>query len=93
MTKSQLKAAYVNWNKEISKLSDRQIEIIRELQSLCEENNCPKSCCLERLVENLVKEGLVFKAMYLVEEYYKIDGQEEALRTLALATDNFDNAV
>ncbi|MCD8090182.1 MAG: hypothetical protein LUD81_06090 [Clostridiales bacterium] len=93
MTKAQLKTAYVNWNREIGKLADRQAQIIQELQELCAAHNGRRSCCLENLIEYLVKEGLTFKALNLAEEYYKIDGQEEALRNLALATDNFDNAI
>ncbi len=93
MTKSQLKEAYINWNIEIGNLNDRKTDIIHQLQEMCTAHNTDKSCCLVRLVESLVKEGLTFEALNLAEEYYNIDGQNEALRKLALATNNFDNAV
>ena len=34
MTKKQLKEAYTNWNREITKLGERKREIFKELQEL-----------------------------------------------------------
>lgn len=45
---------------------------------------------IEKLVEELAKTGNVYKAMSLVSEYYEICGKEEALRDLAMATNNFE---
>jgi len=47
-------------------------------------------CSFEKLVEELVKRGYVFQVMPLVEEYYSIGGQSEALMNFALATNNFE---
>ena len=37
MTKKQLKEAYTNWNREITKLGERKSEIFKELQGMCAE--------------------------------------------------------
>lgn len=90
MTKKQLKEKYTEWNKEITKAGERQTEIFRELQELCAEKGDGKRwCSIEKLVEELTKTGNIYKAMNLVSEYYKIEGQNEALRDLAIATNNF----
>ena len=47
-------------------------------------------CCMEKLVESLTKAGLVYQVMQKVSEYYKIEGQKEALKNLAIATNNFE---
>ena len=44
----------------------------------------------EKLVEELAKKGHIYQTMQLVNEYYQICGQEEALRNLAIATNNFE---
>ena len=91
MTKAQLKEKYTEWNKEITALDERKKEIWEKLKDLCEEKgDGNRWCCMERLVEELTKNGAVFQTMNLVSEYYNIEGQEEALRKLAIATDNFN---
>lgn len=91
MTKAALKEKYTAWNKEISALSDRKTDVWRKLQDMNEEKGSGKRwCCMEKLIEDLTKAGQVFQTMQLVSEYYKIEGQEEALRKLAIATDNFN---
>ena len=45
---------------------------------------------MEKLIEELTKAGKVYQTMNLVSEYYKIEGQQEALKKLAIATHNFD---
>lgn len=91
MTKQKLKEAYSNWNKEISKLDDRKIEIFHELQEMCSKNgDGNRWCSIEKLIEELVKKGHVYKTTKLISEYYNICGQQEALRILATATNNFD---
>lgn len=91
MTKKALKERYTQWNKEISALEERKNEIWHELQSVNEEKgDGHKWCCMEKLIEGLTKAGLVYKAMSLASEYYKIEGQQEALRNLAIATNNFE---
>lgn len=91
MTKKELKEKYTEWNKEISALEDRKEEIWRELQEMNKEKgDGHKWCCLEKLIEGLTKAGLVYKTMNLVSEYYMIEGQQEALRNLAIATRNFE---
>ena len=45
---------------------------------------------MEKLVESLTKAGLTYQAMEKVSEYYKIEGQKEALKNLAIATNNFE---
>lgn len=91
MTKQKLKEAYTNWNKEITKLDNRKTEIFRKLQEMCEEKgDGHRWCCMEKLVEELAKKGHIYQAMQLVNEYYQICGQEEALRNLAIATNNFE---
>lgn len=37
-----------------------------------------------------MKRGQTIKTMQLLSEYYKICGKEEALRELAIATNNFE---
>ena len=91
MTKQQLKAAYTEWNKEITKLDNRKTEIFHELQQLCaEKGDGHKWCSIEKLVEALAKAGNTYKAMELAAEYYEICGKEEALRSLATKTNNFE---
>lgn len=91
MTKKQLKEAYTNWNREITKLRERKREIFKELQEMCaEKGDGNRWCCIEKLVEELTKKGYVYTAMNLISEYYNICGQEEALLNLALATNNFE---
>lgn len=91
MTKKELKEKYTEWNKEISALEDRKNEIWRELQEMnAEKGDGLKWCCMEKLIEGLTKAGLVYKTMNLVSEYYMIEGQQEALRNLAIATRNFE---
>ena len=91
MTKKELKEKYTEWNKEISALEDRKEEIWCELQEMNKEKgDGHKWCFLEKLIEGLTKAGLVYKTMNLVSEYYMIEGQQEALRNLAIATRNFE---
>ena len=91
MTKKELKEKYTEWNKKISALEDRKKEIWSELQDMNEEKgDGHKWCCMEKLIEGLTKAGLVYAAMNIVSEYYKIEGQQEALRNLAIATNNFE---
>lgn len=91
MTKAALKEKYTAWNIEISRLDDKKSEIWKKLQDMCEEYGDGKRwCCLQKLIEELVKAGKVYQTMDLVSEYYKIEGQQEALKNLAIATHNFD---
>ena len=51
MTKKQLKEAYTNWNREITKLGERKREIFKELQEMCaEKGDGNRWCCIEKLV-------------------------------------------
>ena len=91
MTKKALKEKYTEWNKEISALDARQSEIWKELQEMSvTRGDGQRWCCMEKLVESLTKAGLVYQAMQRVSEYYKIEGQKEALKNLAIATNNFE---
>jgi hypothetical protein len=91
MTKKQLKEKYTAWNKEISALDSRKIEVFYELQELCFEKGDGRGhCSIEKLAEELVKTGNTYKAMPLVAEYHIISGKQEALRDLAIATNNFE---
>lgn len=90
MTKKELKEKYTEWNKEISALDTRQSEIWKKLQEMNAEQGGKRWCCMEKLIEDLSKAGLVYQAMQIVSEYYKIEGKKEALRNLAVATNNFD---
>lgn len=91
MTKKELKQKYTEWNKEITALDQRQAEVFHELQDLCQAKGDGKRwCCLEKLVEELVKAGETYKAIQLAGEYHNIEGQKEAFRNLAIATNNFD---
>lgn len=91
MTKKELKEKYTEWNKEISALEERKTKIWHELQDMnAEKGDGHKWCCMEKLVEGLTKAGLVYQAMNIASEYYKIEGQQEALRKLAIATNNFE---
>lgn len=90
MTKKELKEKYTEWNKEISALDTRQSEIWKELQEMNARKGRERWCCMERLIEDLSKAGLIYQAMQRVSEYYKIEGQKEALRNLAVATNNFE---
>ncbi len=90
MTKKALKEKYTEWNKGISALDTRQGEIWKELQEMSAEQGGKRWCCMEKLIEELTKAGAVYKAMNKVSEYYRIEGQKEALRNLAMATNNFE---
>ena len=91
MTKKALKEKYTEWNKEISALDARQSEIWEELQEMsATRGDGNRWCCMEKLVESLTKAGLVYQVMQKVSEYYKIEGQKEALKNLAIATNNFE---
>ena len=91
MTKKALKEKYTEWNKGISTLDARQSEIWEELQEMSTtRGDGNRWCCMEKLVESLTKEGLVYQVMQKVSEYYKIEGQKEALKNLAIATNNFE---
>jgi len=91
MTKKALKEKYTEWNKEISALENRKNELWRKLQDMnAEKGDGHKWCCMEKLIEGLTKAGLVYATMNIVSEYYKIEGQQEALRNLAIATNNFE---
>ena len=90
MTKAALKEKYTEWNISITKQEERQREIWGELQQLCfEYGDGHKWCSMDKLVEELIKAGKTTKTMQLVSEYYTIEGQKEALRNLAIATNNF----
>lgn len=91
MTKAQLKEKYTEWNKKITALSERKMQIFHELQELCfEKGDGNKWCGIEKLTEELIKRGQTYKTMQLVSEYYEICGKEEALKDFAIATNNFD---
>lgn len=91
MTKKALKEKYTEWNKEISALEERKSEIWHELQNMnAEKGDGHKWCCMEKLIEGLTKAGMVYQTMNLVSEYYKIEGQQEALKNLAITTNNFE---
>ena len=91
MTKTQLKEKYTEWNKSISKLSERKDEVFHKLQDFCEEKGDGKRWCgIEILTEKLIANGEVYKTMQLVSEYYEIQGKQEALKEFAIATKNFD---
>lgn len=91
MTKKQLKEKYTEWNKNISKQEERKMEVFHKLQDLCAEKGDGKRWCgIEKLVEELVKTGNTYPAMSLVSEYFEICGKNEALRDLAVATNNFE---
>lgn len=91
MTKKALKEKYTEWNKEISALEERKSEIWHELKNMsAEKGDGHKWCCMEKLIEELTKVGMVYQTMNLVSEYYKIEGQQEALKNLAIATNNFE---
>lgn len=91
MTKQKLKEAYVNWNKEITNMDTRKKEIFQELQKLCEDKgDGTRWCNVNKLVEELISRGYINYTMSLVREYYRIDGQEEALLKFASLTNNFE---
>lgn len=91
MTKAQLKEKYTEWNKKITELGERKMQIFHELQELCfEKGDGNKWCGIEKLTEELIKRGQTYKTMQLVSEYYEICGKEEALKDFAIATNNFD---
>ena len=90
MTKNELKQKYTEWNRQITALDQKQKEIFQELQDLCQEKGDGKRwCCLEKLVETLVKAGEGYRPLQLAREYHVIEGQKEALRNFAIATNNF----
>lgn len=89
MTKAQIKEKYIEWNKEITKLADERDNIFKELQKLnVEHGDGTQSCSIDLLVIKLSHSGWAFKALQLYTRYCNIEGQKEALRKLALATDN-----
>lgn len=90
MTKKQLKSKYNEWNQNIGKLSEYKQQIYKELQDLnVEKGDGKRWHSLDLLVEGLSINGLAYHATKLLSEYYTIEGKEEALRELALSTDNF----
>ena len=91
MTKSQMKEKYTEWNINITWLNKRKYEIFNELQELCvEKGDGHRWCSLEKLIEGLIKTGNTRKTLNLIEEYYKIEGQNEALEKLSIMTNNFN---
>lgn len=91
MTKKELKEKYTEWNKQISALDKRQDEIWEELKDMnVKKGDGNRWCCLEKLVEELTKVGKGYWAIGKVSEYYKIEGKKEALKELAIATNNFE---
>lgn len=94
MTKAQLKEKYTEWNIEIGKLEERKTEIFHELQELCEKKgDGHKWCSVKKIAEGLMKKAdknISYKVMELISEYYMIEGQNEALKNLAIATKNFE---
>lgn len=90
MAKKALKEKYMEWNKEITALDKRQGEIWEELKEMNATRGDGNGwCCMEKIVEGLTKAGLIYQAMGKVSEYYQIEGQKEALKNLAIATNNF----
>lgn len=90
MTKMQLRQTYDEWNKEITKLNERKAKFFCELQELCGEINGGKPNNIEMAVIYLLSASVnIYTIMDLISEYYRIEGQQEALKKLALATDNF----
>ena len=91
MTKAQLKEKYKEWNQAITALEGREEQIFHELQELClEKGDGHRWCSIHRLAEELIKKGRTHRTMQLVAEYYEICGRQEALRDLAIATNNFE---
>lgn len=91
MTKAQMKEKYAEWNINIMSLNKHKYEIFNELQELCaEKGDGHKWCSIEKLIEELIKTGHARKALNLMEEYYKIEGQNEALENLSIMTNNFN---
>lgn len=91
MTKTELKEKYTEWNKSITKLTERKNEIFHELEDLCEEKAYVHHwCSINFLVKKLIANGKANITMQLVSEYYEIRGKQEALREFAVATKNFD---
>lgn len=89
MTKAQIKEKYIEWNKEITKLEGQQEYIFNKLKELnVEHGDGTESCSIDMLVIKLSKSGWAFNALQLYTRYCNIEGQKEALRKLALATDN-----
>ena len=93
MTKAQLKSKYEEWNKNITELENRQKEIFEMLQNLNEKhgNGC-KYCSVTDNVLSIIRlspENAYF-VIGLKGEYDEITGKMEALRDLAIATNNFE---
>lgn len=91
MTKERLREKYLEWNREIGGLGDRKTEIIKELQEMCvAEGDGICWCGLEKLTKAVTDGANNYTALHLYAEYHEICGREEALRDLALATNNFE---
>lgn len=91
MTKSQMKEKYIEWNISITKLNERKYEIFNELQELCVEKGVKQKWCnMEKMIEELIKTGNAREALNLMEEYYKIEGQNVALENFSTITNDFN---
>lgn len=94
MTKLQLKEKYLEWNREITKLDERKDIIFKEMQELnYTDGDGNRWCSMQTNFEGIVKfskeKYTIQKAFELIQERSFIEGQKEALKTLALKTENF----
>lgn len=92
MTKAQLKAAYREWNHDLTVYHfEKRDEIFRELQELnATYGDGHKWCSEAQNLRGLIgteKEGRAFD---LYKKYQQIEGAWEAFTNLAKATKNFE---
>lgn len=79
------------WNKSITSLQTQKDNIFHTLQDIAEEYEIPRYCSIEMITVELTRKNVPsFKWFSLVEEYYRIDGEFNALRDFLVITDNFN---
>lgn len=93
MTKGQVKEIYRDWNGEITGAS-QQDNSLNTLKDLCEGfGDGNRYCSWEKCLEEIIKggnRGAILRAFQAYNYHMTIEGAGEALKRLALMTDNMN---
>ena len=91
MKKAEMIERVSAWNKSITALQEQKDNIFHTLQDIAEEYDIPRYCSIEMITVELIRKGIPsFKWFSFVEEYYRMDGECNALGDFLVRTDNFN---
>ena len=91
MMKVKMKARVGLWKRNILNLENGRLNVLYALQDIAEENGIARFSSVEILTVELSKACIPsFKWFNYVEEYYRIDGEYNALLKFLVTTDNFN---